>query len=859
MMRRSLMCVRLALIGVVVGMAASSWAAQRFDRYYAHPTVEDSQGVIAPWYLGQNGQFDYRVRIAAETLKRYPWTDTSRAVAAVPEYFFSGAWKIAEDGMITVPPIIDWADGDLGQRSSYILLGLVDYYRYTGDVSALSIAALQADFLLDHCLTPSTHPWPDFLISVPIKGKPYGNASPDGMIQLDIVAEVGLGMLRAFETMGETRWRKAAEHWGDLLAAHAEIAPGRAPWPRYANPESAPWGEDQMTGGITFILTFMDELIRLGYRGENESIVRARDAGRAYLRDVLLPAWTTHDAWGRNYWDWSCFVQVENVTEYAARYLMTHPDEFPNWRNDVRNIMSLFLNRTSVALESNSDVFSGAWAYPESSGCCGRSLWYGPMEVSTVFAEYGVRANSVWARELARRQQLLATYDIRDQGIVEDNIDGGAVVAGDWFKIAHPMALRHVLGTMAWLPESEGAARENHIMRSSATICNVTYGQGRVDFCTFDAPTNTETVLRLAFCPQRIKANGKTLKQRKDLDKNGYVLDALGDGDFLVTIRHDDKWRVSVEGPDPQQTLTPEAMRFSGTWDGTLHRAASAKDAAVEFAFTGNQVQLFGTFQPDGGLADVYLDGEKQRVPVDAWFPHGPHDGLLYYRNGLPNGPHTLKLMLTGQGRPVSSGSKVELIRAQYSSAEGKSAYGVGGGPTIAQRLVFGYTGREDIVDPQGCSWRPGTEFLIRAGALVDTVEASWWKTRRRHVIFGTDNPEVYRYGVHGKNFWIPLTVGPGVYHVRLKFAETRDVEPLKRCVTIAINGQEKVKQMDITATAGGKFTATDLVFNDVQPEHGIIEVALSNPDGEAILQAVEVGPGPGGPGAVPVCLSPKP
>src|SRR5512134_2528812 len=83
--------------------------------YFAYPKVEDKHGVIAPWYKGQNGQLDFRVRIAAETLKRYPWTDAKKAVAVVPEYVFSGAWKIKPDGTITIPPIENWANGDLGQ------------------------------------------------------------------------------------------------------------------------------------------------------------------------------------------------------------------------------------------------------------------------------------------------------------------------------------------------------------------------------------------------------------------------------------------------------------------------------------------------------------------------------------------------------------------------------------------------------------------------------------------------------------------------------------------------------------------------------------------------------------------------
>jgi len=53
-------------------------AQQTPARLYAHPTVTDRHGVIAPWYRGQNGQCDFRVRIAAETLPpgiSYEWTE----------------------------------------------------------------------------------------------------------------------------------------------------------------------------------------------------------------------------------------------------------------------------------------------------------------------------------------------------------------------------------------------------------------------------------------------------------------------------------------------------------------------------------------------------------------------------------------------------------------------------------------------------------------------------------------------------------------------------------------------------------------------------------------------------------------
>ena len=66
---------RLLLVLTVVYCAQfHAAAATAKAHYYAHDAVLDSRGVIAPWYQGLNGQCDFRVRIAAETLKRYPWT-----------------------------------------------------------------------------------------------------------------------------------------------------------------------------------------------------------------------------------------------------------------------------------------------------------------------------------------------------------------------------------------------------------------------------------------------------------------------------------------------------------------------------------------------------------------------------------------------------------------------------------------------------------------------------------------------------------------------------------------------------------------------------------------------------------------
>ncbi|MCX6908700.1 MAG: malectin domain-containing carbohydrate-binding protein [Verrucomicrobia bacterium] len=862
------------LMTILAGfLVSSAWAATVQDRYYGHEAVHDAHGVIAPWYRGLNGQCDLRVRIAAETLKRYPWTTATNAIAVYPHYVFTGHWKIANDGMITPLNTIDWHNGDLGQRATSVLNGFVDYYRYTGDPAAIAHVTYMANYVLDHCVTADDHPWPGLFISVPTKGKTYRKADPTGMIQLDIIGSTGEGLLRAYQIAGNARWLEAAKHWADVLAAKCNLDPGADPWPRYANPENVKWGQNKLgnkqTSGATMIVRFLDEVIRLGYTGKANAIVAARDAGRRYLRDKLLPVWWVNDTWGRYFWDWEDPVQSCLITSEVARYILDHKADFPNWGYDSRNILTLFFNHTSVSPASNGDVYSGAWAYPESSSCCGRSLWYGPMIHAPAFAQYAVETGDAWMRELAYRQMVLQTYDVHETGVSEDNIDGGTIVNGAWFNIAHPLPLRFVLAGIGWLPEEVGANRENHIVRSTAVVNSVSYGDGRIEYTTFDAPADTTEVLRLAFVPKTVTADGKRLERRASTDANGYAVKELPNGDAIVFIRHDGFRKVVVLGDDPQQVIEGDKLACEGEWrrEATLHVTETA-GATFNAAFTGNQVRLIGRAEPSGGLADVYVDGVKQLVHVDCWNPSPRSRQVLYYKNGLAQGAHTLKVVARGEHNPYSSGNRVCVDAVQFSAADKACGYPSGTGPVEVQRMVFGCTGEKDYRDSQGHSWRPATEFVTRTGASTDSVVTSWWLTPATNAIGNTSEPELYRYGVYGRDFWVNLTVGPGKYYVRLKFAAARETDTQQSSFDIRINGRRVVERLDVAATAGGLNRAADLVFNDIAPRNGIIEVRLTSARatiggklmrGEAFVQALEIGPGDGGSGVAAVSAAPAP
>ena len=77
-------------------------------------------------------------------------------------------------------------------------------------------------------------------------------------------------------------------------------------------------------------------------------------------------------------------------------------------------------------------------------------------------------------------------------------------------------------------------------------VQKVTYGAHSIEYKTFD--TAAREVLRLNFRPRKVTAGGAALAERKDLKEQGYTLQPLPDGDYVVHVRHDASGEVSIQG-----------------------------------------------------------------------------------------------------------------------------------------------------------------------------------------------------------------------------------------------------------------------------------------------------------------------
>lgn len=859
-MRTRAVLVLAVVFSPISAFTGSSFAALAEDHYYAHKTVEDEFGVIAPWNSGQNGPLDERLRIAVEVLKRYPWVDKDKAVMAAPDFIYNSHWSIKNDGTILIPPTNDWMCGDLGQRAWSIIKGLTGHYQYSGDPVAFLYIPLMADYILEYAQTPLDDKWPRFPISTPTRGKAYGKCDPRARNQLDISAIVGREMIRAYKLTDESKYLEAAKHWGDVFAEKCNLDPTMPPWNRYTDPSVVGWS-DELTGTTTIICEFLDELISIGYAGKDRQIVRARDAGRRFVRDKMLPVWIQNDIWGRQYWDWDNPVTC-GIVSMCGDYIMMHPDAFGNWRTDLRNMLMIIANRNGADPGSMGNVYSGAWAWPESCTCCGTSLSYNQYTAAPTILRYAVLADDDLFYEIGRRMMIMATYDSDANGVVKDGLLGNSVATGEWSNLAHPWPLCQVVEALAWTPELFGPKRENHIMRSTSVVNNVIYAKNEVTYSTFDAPDKTIDILRLAFRPDSVTADDKPLPFKPDLQNNGFTLQQLKDGDWIVKIRHDRAKNIVVKGDDdPQQEIDDTKITYQGKWqtkkeknalDGGLH-VTSDEGASMTYAFKGNQIRIIGCVDESGGLADVFLDGRKQSTLIDCWNPKHRCRQMLYSRSGLGNGKHEIKIVAQGKGNLISKGADIYIDGLQYCDASAGRGFGQGGGPTHTQRMIFGYTGRHDYIDTKGNAWKPATEWVIRTGYGTDTVEKSWWTHRRSMYIGNTRDEELYRYGVHGKEFWANITVGPGKYYVLLKFAETplhtfleRDKNGgrITHTMDVLINDKKVMSKVNIAKAAGGIFKAYDRAFTDIEPENGTIEVWFVGCDEQgAIVQAMEVGP----------------
>jgi hypothetical protein len=133
---------------------------------------------------------------------------------------------------------------------------------------------------------------------------------------------------------------------------------------------------------------------------------------------------------------------------------------------------------------------------------------------------------------------------------------------------------------------------------------------------------------------------------------------------------------VSISG-SPVQAASPvtstarlqqdnSAVTYAGSWytnNGAFNSAQSAAmamdpTASAAISFTGTAVKWVGFSDPWSGIAHVYVDGVLGAT-IDTYAAVQIPQNVLYTATGLSNGPHTFRIVPTGQHSSASAGSWV--------------------------------------------------------------------------------------------------------------------------------------------------------------------------------------------------------
>jgi hypothetical protein len=274
-------------------------------------------------------------------------------------------------------------------------------------------------------------------------------------------------------------------------------------------------------------------------------------------------AWTWLDSHQLNprssiYDDWSGYFEDvpkdqndvnQAAPTYTAMYLLNLPDlsvADPQWKTQVRHLIGWVKQHFGVG------PFYGATGINEQGParggtnlCCSLAgLGSDTARWAAVNARYYEKTGDAQARERAFQSLSYATYFADSQGRV--SCCGQSLGTFQyWFSDGYSDYLRSFSWAMAAMPELAPDG-QSHLLGSTSVVKQVTYSHDRITYRTFDE--NATEVLRLAFRPHSVTAGRQPLSERPTLHGQGYTLQPLSGGRFVLKIHHLRSGEVLVAG-----------------------------------------------------------------------------------------------------------------------------------------------------------------------------------------------------------------------------------------------------------------------------------------------------------------------
>ncbi|HLV87645.1 MAG TPA: hypothetical protein VKV39_11745 [Candidatus Sulfotelmatobacter sp.] len=519
-------------------LAISPSFAQVFN---THTVILDRDGKLVSWVQPQDKAYDHVVYLA--------WNFLLNKVHVEPNGLKSYYTYCCIDGNTMKGG--SWPHNPAGLFAMLADSGAA-YYAYSGDRKIVDLVKGVLDYQIAHGTTPASWKWGDMPYASADHGATeyrgahesnYDNKRPgrgDGVggIEPDKSAELGAGYLKFYELTGDSRYRDAAIKIADTLAK--DVRPGsteKSPWPFRVFAETGVVREEYASDQIAMVRLF-DALIRLNL-GDTKQYKSARDIAWHWLLEVPMK----NNVWAQYFEDIPIMDKLWNFNQYApmetARHLLDHPESDPEWRAHVSGLIAFVEDTFAGDIEGYKGVEWGANTISEQLDYKFK-MGSHTSRYASVLARWAEVTSDPASKEKAFRSLNWATYMCREDGVVNDQpkLDQNGI----WFSDGYGDYIRHFMYAMGAQPEWSPAG-ENHLLRSSSIVQEVSYSPAQISYRTFD--NQATEVLRVSFVPKEVTAGGKQLEKRNDLNSAGWMFDSERK---VLRLRHDDAGTVKISG-----------------------------------------------------------------------------------------------------------------------------------------------------------------------------------------------------------------------------------------------------------------------------------------------------------------------
>ncbi len=127
----------------------------------------------------------------------------------------------------------------------------------------------------------------------------------------------------------------------------------------------------------------------------------------------------------------------------------------------------------------------------------------------------------------------------------------------------------------------------------------------------------------------------------------------IENGLFCDYVEDTDTRLVKQSADSSTETVTHNL--WNHIWYDTYYRSEDV-GASVELSFEGTSFVIYGGYLPEGGIVDIYLDGQYIDS-VDTYKATNSLSSYIYHKDGLSKTAHTLKLVTSSEKNTASSGN----------------------------------------------------------------------------------------------------------------------------------------------------------------------------------------------------------